>query len=77
MALYPKFKKHRSFFFENTAPLPHKGWTLAAFQQFCRSEMEAAGFDLTKRVCCSYSPLSVFVTFCQEPNDFFYPWSPN
>ncbi len=72
-----KFKKHKSFFFQNRAPLPHAGWTKQAFQEYCRVEMEAEGFDLTKPVACHYSPISGFVTFWQERDDVIFPWSPN
>jgi hypothetical protein len=64
---YPVFRTHKSFFFNNDAPYPHKGWTLQAFQDFCREEMLAAGFDMDRKIQCRYDPRSGNVTFWQEP----------
>ena len=64
----PVFRTHKSFFFKNEAPYPHKGWTVDAFQDYCRKEMLQAGFDLTRRISCVYSPLTGYVVFWQEPH---------
>ena len=75
--MVPKLKRHKSFFFDNPAPAPHKGWTIEAFQDYCRAEMEAAGFDLRPKISCRYDPRSGFVVFWQELEDVAYPYSLN
>lgn len=77
MSFCPRFRKHKSFFFENRAPLPHKGWTVEAFQQYCRAEMEAEGFDLTKPMRCAYNWQTGYMVFWQELEDVAYPYSMN
>jgi len=65
--VYPIFRSHKSFFFDNSPPAPHRGWTVKAFQDYCRAEMEDAGFDLSRKVFCRYDPRSGNVVFWQEP----------
>jgi hypothetical protein len=64
---YPVVRMHKNFFFDNDPPHPHKGWSLQAFQDFCREEMLEAGFDLERPFQCRYDPRSGNVTFWQEP----------
>jgi hypothetical protein len=63
---YPVFRTHKSFFFDHAPPHPHRGWTLKAFQDYCREEMRDAGFDLTCKILCRYDPRSGNVVFWQE-----------
>jgi len=69
--VYPIFRQNKKFFFDNKPPAPHKGWTLQAFQDYCRVEMEAVGFDLTRHILCRYDSKSGNVVFWQEPRDAF------
>jgi len=64
---FPVYRTHKNFFFDNSPPYPHRGWTLQAFQDFCKDEMEEAGFDLSRQISCRYDPRSGNVTFWQEP----------
>ncbi len=61
------YRVNKSFFFNNDPPPPHKGWTLSAFQEFCRLELEQAGFDLTRNLSVRYDPRDGKVVFWQEP----------
>jgi hypothetical protein len=61
------FRTHKSHFFNDTPPPPHKGWTLQAFQDYCREEMIEAGFDLSRKITCRYDPRTGNVVFWQEP----------
>jgi hypothetical protein len=76
---FPVFRTHKSFFFDNSPPEPHKGWSLQAFQDFCKEEMLDAGFDLTRKIACRYDPKSGNVTFWQEPPEDAdqFPYSVN
>jgi hypothetical protein len=76
---YPVFRTNKSFFFDNSPPHPHRGWTLKAFQDFCREEMLDAGFDLSRKIQCRYDPRSGNVVFWQEPPEAFdfFPYSEN
>lgn len=66
---YPIFRTDKKFFFDNSPPPPHKGWTLKAFQDYCRVELIEAGFDLTRKISCAYDPKSGKVAFWQEPSE--------
>jgi hypothetical protein len=69
VVVYPIFRTHKSFFFDNSPPPPHRGWTVKAFQDYCKAEMEDAGFDLSRKVFCRYDPRSGNVVFWQEPEE--------
>lgn len=62
----PVFKKNKSFFLTNPAPLPHAGWTIAAFREYCRAELEELGFDLKRPLSCAYDHKSGDMVFWQE-----------
>ncbi len=73
----PVFRKNKSFFFTTPAPVPHPGWTLKAFQEYCRMEMETAGFNLKAPIKCIYDPRSGDVVFWQENFDISFSYSLN
>lgn len=66
---FPVIRANKSFFFDNSPPAPHRGWTLQAFQDYCREEMVEAGFDLSRKISCRYDPRSGNVVFWQEPSE--------
>ena len=73
----PIFRKNKSFFLSTQAPAPHLGWTLKAFQEYCRIEMEAAGFNFKAPVKCVYDPKSGDVVFWQENSEISFSYSLN
>jgi hypothetical protein len=66
---YPIFRTDKRFFFDHSPPPPHRGWTLKAFQDYCREQMLDAGFDMTRKISCMYDSKSGKVVFWQEATD--------
>lgn len=67
----------REFFFQNKPNPPHKGWTLAAFQDYCREQLIAAGFNLKVPLKVVYDPVKKVVVFWQEYVQLNYSYSLN
>jgi hypothetical protein len=63
------FRTHKNHFSNDTPPPPHNGWTLQAFQNYCREEMIEAGSDLSRKISCRYDPKNGNVFFWQEPTE--------
>lgn len=59
------------YFLDNPPPAPHRGWNLPAFQDYCRSELLEAGFDISRPFHCWYNRQFRKILFYQDVR----PWS--
>jgi len=58
-----------NFFMNNPPPIPHKGWTLQAFQEYTRTVLESEGFRLDRKVKCTWDMRNRMIVFWQEACD--------